>query len=104
MCCLGKGNDNLRTYEAEYWNSENILICVSSSHPYNAREKKARFSFPVPVAVGVWTKTCELRINMKSDNAVFKVLFEVGKHIITDLMIVCYLYILETGWLMYFFK
>lgn len=57
MCCLGKGNDNLRTYEAEYWNSENILICVSSSHPYNAREKKPGFLFQ-----SQWQLVCEPKL------------------------------------------
>lgn len=44
------------------------------------------FAFPVPVAVGVGMKTCELRINTKSNNAVFKLFFKVEEQVITDLI------------------
>lgn len=42
-------------------------------------------------------KTCELSINMKSDNAVFKLFFKAEERVITDLIIVCSLGIVETG-------
>lgn len=42
-------------------------------NPYTLGEKnQVRFAFPVLVVVGVGMKTCELRINMKSDNVVFQ--------------------------------
>ena len=42
-------------------------------------------------------KTCELRINITSDNVVFKLFFKVEEHVITGIIIVCSVCILETG-------
>lgn len=47
--------------------------------------------------VGVGMKSCALRINITSDNAVFKLFFKAEEAVITDLITVCSFCILETG-------
>lgn len=82
-----------------------LVFCMSEfksdgalQNPYTSGEKnQVGFAFPVLVAVGVGVKTCELRINITSDNAVFKLFFKVEEHVITGLIVVCSLGILETG-------